>query len=380
VILDELRKVSSGLQGRCAPVPWGISGMGEIGHMTKERGLYVNPVHARALDAALQDAAEYERVAREVSGGRLGADVLVPIAQRITDSADVVRTLKRMCGALTSWSQIETARASGKFSQVGWQKPQVAAANTWTCDFATSGLPGAGAFGAIPGGSAYTGSSAGAIASPGMVPIGGSDHCYLTDVSLDGAPGPLVSNIVGIVDLLVGAGSIVASTGTSQAINTTVLPRWTAGEGLCMSLVITANLVGGVGPTIALTYTDQAGNTANSTGAISLTTGINAGRMVPTQDGPMIRFAAGDFGVRQIEGCIITGTLTGGVLAAIIYKPVMFIGVINGLSTARTTPAQTGGMRRITNTAGALPCLSTLRYASNAANSHIGGNMEFVWG
>lgn len=381
MILDELRNVASGLQGRCAPVPWGINGMGELGYMTRERGLYINPAYSRSLDLALRESADYERTAREVSNGRYGADVLAPIARRISDHSDVIRTMKQMRAALTSWDQIVTAQAAGKSAQVPFlRSSSVVTANFWQCEFAIVGLPAAGTYGAIPGGDAYTGSSVGSMVSPGTANIGGSDHCYLTNASLALQTSTFNQHIVGVVDLLVGAGSINAATGTSQNISTTALPRWTTGEGLCMSLVVTTALVGGTAPTITLTYTDQGGGTANSTGAIAITTASPAGRMLPVQDGPMIRLASPDTGVRQIEACIIAGTITSGVMAAFIYKPIMFMGVIASQPIDRTTPSQAGGMRRITAAAGALPCLTLIRQASNGTNSNLGGFLEFAWG
>jgi hypothetical protein len=381
MILDELRKVASGLQGKCAPVPWGIDGMGELGYMTRERGLYVNPAYSRSLDLALRESVEYERTAREVSNGRLGADVLAPIARRISDHSDVIRTMKQMRAALTSWDQIVTSMNAGKSRQVSFLRSSSAvSASFWQFEFALAGLPTAGTFGAIPGGSAYTGSSVGSMVSPGTANIGGSDHCYLTNISLHSQPSQINQQIVGVVDLLVGAGSINAATGTSQDISTTALPRWTTGEGLCMSLVVTTALVGGTVPTIAITYTDQANNTGNSTGTISVTTASPAGRMLPVQDGPMIRLASPDTGVRKIEACIIAGTITSGVMAGIIYKPIMFMGVLANQSVERTTPSQAGGMRRITETAGALPCLTMIRFASNTSNTLLGGFLEFAWG
>jgi hypothetical protein len=324
---------------------------------------------------------EYERTAREVSNGRFGADVLAPIARRISDHSDVIRTMKQMRAALTSWDQIVTAINAGKSAQVSFLRSSSAvSASFWQFEFALAGLPTAGTFATIPGGSAFTGSSVGSMVSPGTANIGGSDHCYLTNVSLHSQPSQINQQIVGVVDLLVGAGSINAATGTSQDISTTALPRWTTGEGLCMSLVVTTALVGGTVPTIAITYTDQANNTGNSTGTISVTTASPAGRMLPVQDGPMIRLASPDTGVRKIEACIIAGTITSGVMAGIIYKPIMFMGVLANQSVERTTPSQAGGMRRITETAGALPCLTMIRFASNTSNTLLGGFLEFAWG
>lgn len=381
MILDELRKVASGLQGRCAPVPVDIAGIGEVGHMTRERGLYVNSALRRPLDALVRDHERYEKAAREASGGMFGAE-LVGIARQMSDSADVVRSIKRMQGALTSWAGIVSAQATGKSFVGSYFKPtSLVAASAWQSDFLVAGYPTAGTYGAITGGSAYNGASTGAIQTV-VNALGVSDHLYLTNMAVSVANSVAANSmIVMAVDLLVAAGNINAATATSQAINTTALPRWTTGEGLCMTLEVTTALVGGTTPTIALTYTDQAGNTANSTGSISLITNVVARRLVPTQDGPMIRLASPDNGVRQIEGCIIAGTITSGALAAMIYKPIRVMCALAGLPTERTTPVQAGGMSRLTETAGgSLPCLTTFRFSPSTSGTMLFGFFEFAWG
>lgn len=381
MILDELRKVANGLQGRCAPIPVDIAGLGEVGHMTRERGLYINSALRRPLDSLVRDNCRYEQVARDVSGGLFGAE-LAGIARQMSDSADVIGSMKRMRGALTSWAGIVAAQTAGKYLVSPYSKPSaVVAASAWQSDFLVAGYPTVGTYGAIPGGSAYNGASAGAVQTV-VNALGGSDHLYLTNAGFGSGGLVITANtIVLAVDLLVAAGNINAATATSQVINTTALPRWTTGEGLCMTLEVTTSLVGGTAPTIALTYTDQAGATGNSTGTIAITTGAVARRLLPIQDGPMIRLASPDNGVRQIESCIIAGTITSGALAAMIYKPIRAMCVMGGLPAERTTPAQAGGMSRLTETAGgSLPCLTTFRNASATSGSALLGFFEFAWG
>jgi len=376
MILDELRKVASGLQGRCAPVPFDVAGVGEIGHLTREHGIYVNSAHRRPFSALLRDQERYERVARDVSGGIFGAE-LAGIARQMSDSADVVRTIKRMQGAITSWSGIRSAQEAGKSREVPYYKANQGAAVQWCSDFRTLGFPEAGAYVTIPGGSRFTGASTGAI--PVGNSLGAGEHMYLCNQSVGvNSAAATVSGIIMTVDLLVAAGSISATSAVSQAITTTSLSRWTSGEGLCMTLEVTTAL-GATAATIALTYTDQAGNTANSTGAIALTTSAAAQRLLPVQDGPMIRFASDDSGVRQVEGCILSASMLAGVLAVLIYKPLRVMTVLGGLPTEMTTPVQTGGMKRLTQTTGGeTPCITFLRYMSNGIN--IMGFVEVAWG
>ncbi len=325
----------------------------------------------------MRDSARYERAAREVSDGRFGADELVPLALRMSDHSDVVRSIRGLRASITSWDQIVTAMSGGKHLVYGFRKPGIAT-SVWSFDFRNAGFPGVGAYTNIPGGTAFDGNSAGSYGTGG-ISLGASDHLYLTNVGIAGELVPPGSNGIFItVDLLVGAGNISATTLTSQDISTTALPRWTTGEGLCMSLEVTTNL-GATAASITLTYTDQAGNTGNSTGAIALTTGGVAQRLMPVQDGPMIRLAAGDTGVRAVEACIMSVSMLAGVMAAIIYKPIRVTSTVAGFPTESTTPVQAGGIRRLTSAAGgSKPCITTIRWQSGTLS--IAGYYEYVWG
>jgi hypothetical protein len=359
-------------------VPLEINGMGEIGHLTREHGIYVNSAYRRPLRLLMQDAARYERAARCVSNGMMGADDLVPIAARMHGARDVIGSINRMRSAITSWDAVNTAISSGKFLEAGYRRAAQATSNVWCSLARTAGFPPAiSSYTAIPGGSTFNGNTSGSLGT-GQISLGASDHLYLSNYGIAGESASLNNTVISIaIDLLVAAGNISATVTTSQAISTTALPRWTTGEGLCMSLEVTTTL-GTTASNVTLTYTDQGGTAANSTGAIALTTGATSGRLVPIQDGPMIRLAADDYGVRQVEGCILSASMGSGVLAAIVYKPLLINITVVGLPAEKTTPMQAGRLVRLTDTAGgSKPFITTIMYGPTLSTA---GFATFVWG
>jgi hypothetical protein len=135
-------------------------------------------------------------------------------------------------------------------------------------------------------------------------------------------------------------------------------------------------------PTITLSYTDQAGNTGNSTGAISIgATSMIAGRIFPLQDGPMIRLASGDYGVRVIEGCIFSAASTSGIFAALVYKPLLVIPTFAvNLWSERSTPASLSGIRQLTSAAGGEePFVGRFVLPSTTSTGTILEWLEFVY-
>jgi hypothetical protein len=146
-----------------------------------------------------------------------------------------------------------------------------------------------------------------------------------------------------------------------------------------MNLAVTGAL-GATAATITISYTDQANNAAQSTGAIALTTSAAANRLVPVQDGPMIRLAAGDYGVRTVEGCILSASMLAGTMAVQLFKPLRLQTTLLGLPVEMTTPVQAGRMTRVTQSAGGeLPCIMTQRYVQTSG-AGLHGLAEFVWG
>jgi|688.fasta_scaffold126934_2 hypothetical protein len=376
-ILQELQKLSRGFQPRTAPVPLVWPGIGPVGHLSSDHGVYVNTAYRNPIASMLRDQAKIDLLAADVSNGRLPAEALLAAAKRVSDTTDAVRAIKKMRGAITSFNDVIDARGNGQyFDYFGVKASQTTVANNWSSFVRTAGVPAAASYSNIPGGGRMTSATTGAVPIP--VTIGGSDHLYLTNAVANHVTG---TNVHMYVDVLVSAGNILATSATSQNISTTSLSRWTSGEGLAMTLEVTAAL-GATAANITISYTDQAGNTANSTGAIALTTGAATGRLVPVQDGPMIRLATGDYGVRTIEGCILSASMTGsGVMAALIYKPLVVCPTMTlNLWNERSTPAQLSGIKQLTSAVGGeLPFVGSFVLASTTSTGIILQWLEFVY-
>lgn len=377
-VLSELRKVAAGLQPGTAPIPLVFNGVGQVGHLSHRQGVYINSALRNPVRALLRDHYRAEKVAREVTGGRFGADDLLPIAQRASDNRDAILAIKKMAMAISSWDGVTSARGNGKsWDFLGNKVSQTTVASQWSSFLRVGGMPVAAATpSAIPGGDRLTASSTGAIPLP--MTLGGSEDLYLVNAGTNHATG---TNVVLIADVLVGAGSISATSITSQNITTTALSRWTTGEGVNMTLEVTTGL-GATAANITLSYTDQAGNTGNSTGAIAMTTSAIAGRLQPVAGGPMISLASGDYGVQKIDGCIFSASMAAGVLAAWLYKPLL---VIPTLATTtfveRSTPAQVGGIRKLTSSAGGEePFIGFFVLTSTTSTGVQTYLLEFVWG
>jgi hypothetical protein len=376
-ILQELQKLSRGLQPRTAPVPLVWPGIGPVGHLSSDHGVYINTAYRNPIASMLRDQAKIDLLAADVSNGRLPAEALLAASKRVSDTTDAVRAIKQMQGAITSFNDVIDARGNGQyFDYFGVKASQTTVANNWSSFLRTAGNPAAASYSNIPGGGRMTSATTGAVPIP--LTIGGSDHLYLTNAATNHVTG---SNIHMYVDVLVSAGNILATSATSQNISTTSLSRWTSGEGLAMTLEVTAAL-GATAANITISYTDQSGNTANSTGAIALTTSAATGRLVPVQDGPMIRLATGDYGVRTIEGCILSASMTGsGVLAALIYKPLVVCPTLTlNLWNERSTPAQLSGIKQLTSAVGGeLPFVGSFVLTSTTSTGTILQWLEFVY-
>ncbi len=357
------------------PLVW--PGIGPVGHLSSDHGVYVNTAYRNPIASMLRDQAKIDLLAADVSNGRLPAEALLAAAKRVSDTTDAVRAIKKMRGAITSFNDVIDARGNGQyFDYFGVKASQTTVANNWSSFVRTAGVPAAASYSNIPGGGRMTSATTGAVPIP--VTIGGSDHLYLTNAVANHVTG---TNVHMYVDVLVSAGNILATSATSQNISTTSLSRWTSGEGLAMTLEVTAAL-GATAANITISYTDQAGNTANSTGAIALTTGAATGRLVPVQDGPMIRLATGDYGVRTIEGCILSASMTGsGVMAALIYKPLVVCPTMTlNLWNERSTPAQLSGIKQLTSAVGGeLPFVGSFVLASTTSTGIILQWLEFVY-
>jgi len=377
-VLAELRRVGHSLPAKAPPIPITFSQTGVIGHVENRRGIYLNPATERFVHALMRDNYRAERAARQLTDGRLGAGDILPIARLGTDSLDAIRAIQSMKAAITSMDGVVAARAGGKsWDFIASKASQTTVAASWSSFLRTGGVPGAITFNNVPGPAALDASTAGAVPLP--MTLGAGEYLYLTNMGLNHATG---TNISLLVDAILAAGNIGTNATTTTAVSTTALPRWTGGAGLMMTLEITTAL-GATASNVTVKYTDQDGNTAQNTAATALLTSGIAGRLVPVQDGPLIRFAAGDYGVRAISEISCSAAMGAGVVAAIVYKPVLLVPTLaTSAWYERSTPAQLGGIRQLTEitAASSKPCLGWFVLTSGTSTGVQVYLLETCWG
>jgi hypothetical protein len=376
-IIHELRKVANGYPAKAPPIPLVFNDLGQVGHVSNRR-VYINSAMERPLRQMLALHYKADRVAREISNGRLGADDLLPIVRAGSDCRDAIRAIKSMRAAITSWDSVVNARASGKaWDYFGTKASQTTVANVWSSFTRTAGNPAAMSYNAIPGPAALDSNTTGAWPLP--MSQGGTEDVFLTNLGGNHATG---TNVVLAVDLIQAAGSISATVNTTQSVATTTNLRYTGGEGVLMTLEVTTAL-GATSATVTVSYADQSGG-SSTTSAITLLTGAIAGRLVPVQDGPMIRFATGDYGVRQVNTVLLSASMAAGVLAMLMYKPLLLFPTLATTTfVERSTPAQIGGIRKLTDytTSGSSkPCIGFFVLTSTTSTGVQTYLLETVWG
>lgn len=376
-VLQELRNVGYRQAAKAPPIPVVLPGLGQVGHVEKQRGLYLNSALERHVKALMRDHYRAERAARELTSGRFGAGELLNIAKLGTDSTDAIRAIKGATAAIASWGDLMTAYDAGKhWEYIGVKQSLVFTANTWSSLLRAPGNPGAlGAYGtAAP--PSYSSDTAGAFPLP--MALGATDNLYLTNVGVNQGTG---TNITLLVDLLQAVGGLATASSLTHNCTTTTMPRWTGGSGLQISMEIVVQDAGGSVATATFNYVNQSGTPVNS-----VATSIDEQRAVGSlMDGSAtaIRFAAGDYGVRSLN--TIVGTATAGsssTWAALIYKPLILIPTLSTLSwTDRRDNVQIGGLRQLTEVAqGSKPCLGFFVLPSGVG---VGGQqylIETIWG
>lgn len=378
-VLQELRKVADAYPKKAEPIVLALSGLGQIGHLSGAHGVYINSSMKRHVRTLLREHYRAERAAREVSSGRFGAGDLLPIAALGSDSRDAIRAIKSMGMAISSWDAVASARGTGQFwDYMGTKASQTTVANAWSSFLRTAGNPGAMTYGSAPGPAAPSSASTGAWPID-HISLGASEDLYLTNIGAHHATG---TNIVLSVDVLQAVGNFTTSgaANATQVATTTQLSRYTGGNGVMMTLeIITA--LGGTAANVTLSYTDQDGNAAG-TGAIALLTSGIVGRLTPVQDGPVIRLASGDYGVRSVERIYVSASMGTGNVAVLMYKPIIvFPTLATTTFVERSTPAQIGGIKRLTTTTqGVKPALGFLVLTSTTSTGVQTYLTEFVWG
>lgn len=153
-----------------------------------------------------------------------------------------------------------------------------------------------------------------------------------------GQPGATVVAI----DLLNVSGGLSGTVTTEQTTNlpTAALTRNTGGDGVMIGLVI-YTAVGTTGTTISVRYTNQAG-TPNRVSTVTSFGGTGfreAARLI------QIPLAAGDTGVRSVEGVTLTATTgTAGNFGVCLFKPLLTFSLESTTGTVPIDAVSSGGM------------------------------------
>jgi len=288
------------------------------------------------------------------------------------------RLIDKFCGdergAISSYDGIIAARAGGNADDVMFAKSSyTTVANVWSSSFRAAGLPAAGTYSNIPGGAAPDNTNVGALSLGFSNPSGGNSKYLLTF----GFTSSSALQIVMLGDLLVAAGNISGSLNTSQTISSTALTRYTSGAGVYMTYEVTTAL-GGTASNLTVTYTNQSGTGSRATAATAMTTSAIAQRLQPAGAGPFMVLQSGDYGVQSVQSLILSASMTAGVFALNLYKPLMWVpGIAANIWTERDSTTQIDGLQQLVTTAGGvLGCLAMYLYTNTTTSGLIVGGMR----
>jgi len=294
---------------------------------------------------------------------------------------------------------INETTTNGKFVRTDWNKnalPTTAqTAGLWYDLACGAGNPGSDSAYGSGTNLAFQALDDTSTTSPG-IPHGGNvspDTKHIINASAFSAAATSMPAVFMLVDRL-GYYPIttVTTTGDQALNNTTVFPtgRHTNGAGLRAYVVCSSGAattaMGAATPNIRITYTDQAGNTGNTT-PTTLPVGTTAaakGNIVYSgtgagKYGPFLPLAAGDSGIQSVQQFNLSASYVSGVLNLVICRPLLTLPMTTiGVAAERDLLNQVPSLPRVYDGAN----LSWLMYAGAATpvNSAFYGHLDFGWG
>jgi hypothetical protein len=288
--------------------------------------------------------------------------------------------------AIQSVDNIVSSISAGKTTIQPYNKITGAAAYTagrWYNTFTLNGTPVAGSYsGTSLNFQQLNDSVAGSMYHGGNV---STDIKHLLNTELVTSAATGVPSFLMLVDLLGYYPGISMNSATAQTlVNGSAIQRYTTGDGVMAFLEITAT-AGATAHNVAMSYTDQAGNTGNALGA---TTACTASAIVPhithsgtaaNNYGPFLPLAAGDRGVRSVQTVTISAASGAGTAALVLAKPLCTIPLTTvSVATGRDFLFNMPSLPEIEDGA----CLGYLLYsgAATAASTTFMGTNQFVWG
>lgn len=234
------------------------------------------------------------------------------------------------------------------------------------CPVFTTGFPGAASAPTGLNGSALT-SLTGAIPVPAAV-SGDFTELAGMDVMEGGAVGG-----VWLIDLLWWNGSISSTTTTNQAITHPGLPARdrsasSNGDGVFLGILVSsATGNGGAVTNMTATYTDSAGNASNTATVTSFPATAVAGHV------SLFNLAAGDTGVRTVEGITLGTSLVSGTVHLFQYRPIAYVPLVADGKGASMAP---GVLRRVWDSS----CLTLLYDLTGTSGGVVSGLLQYSQG
>jgi hypothetical protein len=312
-----------------------------LGHVLDGKGIY--------LDCDLKD---------------LGIKGRIPHVYERSLTNRILDKLGREDGAITSYDNIIAQRAGGFGNDVMVAKSSyVTVASNWSTSFRAGGSPVAGTYSNIPGGAAPDNTNVGALSLGLSNPTGGNSKYML----VLGSMATQQLNMVMLVDLLVAAGNIVATSNSPQTVNSTALTRYTTGAGVYMTFDVTT-VQGATAQNITVSYTNQASASGQSTGAVAMTASAIVQRLQPAALGQFIGLASGDTGVQSVQTVTFSAANTQGAVALNLYKPVIWMpGLTAAVYGENDTTTTIDGLFQLATASGVLGCLTVYVFCSTTS-------------
>lgn len=194
-----------------------------------------------------------------------------------------------------------------------------------------------------------------------------------------GVPGVLM-----LVDMCGYFPGINMNLATAQNLVGTPSLRYTNGVGVRAYLVITA-ASGATAHNVAMSYTDQDGNTGNTLPVtVACTASAIAGHITHSGTaannyGPFLPLASGDYGIRNVASVTISAASGAGTAALVLARPILQIPLTTvSVASERDLLNQLPSLPKIPDGA----CLTWLYFAgaATAASTNFYGSVEFGWG
>lgn len=226
--------------------------------------------------------------------------------------------------------QIRRARAKGKSQEAFFRKsaPTLAVGEA-ALSFQMTGTPAAGVYDGTLAPTQFIGNKTVPSHASGLIFFNNAispEQNFLTFLrGLNASASP--SGILYLVDLLVEYSGFIANGPAEQATGTATgdnnLPRYTDGEGILIYADVITAL--GVSKTLTVRYTDQGGLTGTTVGiaTVAAQAPINSVGAVE----PFLPLAAGDRGVKSIQGATLTAGGGAGTFALVLVKKLASIRV-----------------------------------------------------